>query len=126
MKRRRNNQENRTVPGSPIRTGLFLVLRARTCSVRRISASLPITGSSFPSRALSVRSTQYLARCSPTGVASASTHEFPCCPPPGLLLCLLLPSLNPILPSFRPTLHICQSVDDCEEYTPYSRQPTAR
>ena len=32
-------------PGSPMRTGLFLVRRDSTCTTRRISASRPITGS---------------------------------------------------------------------------------
>ena len=48
-------------PGSPISTGLFLVRRDSTWSTRRISSSRPITGSSFPCRARSVRSRQYLA-----------------------------------------------------------------
>ena len=43
-------------PGSPISTGLFLVRRERTWMTRRISSSRPITGSSLPSRAASVRS----------------------------------------------------------------------
>ena len=42
-------------PGSPIRTGLFLVRRERTCMTRRTSSSRPMTGSSFPARAWSVR-----------------------------------------------------------------------
>ena len=46
-------------PGSPMRTGLFLVRRDRTWMVRRISSSRPITGSSLPSRAASVRSRAY-------------------------------------------------------------------
>ena len=44
------------VPGSPIRTGLFLVRRLRTWMTRRISSSRPITGSSLPCSAASVRS----------------------------------------------------------------------
>ena len=43
-------------PGSPIRTGLFLVRRDRTWITRRISSSRPITGSSFFSCASLVRS----------------------------------------------------------------------
>ena len=43
-------------PGSPIRMGLFLERRLSTCSTLRISSSRPITGSSLPSRARSVRS----------------------------------------------------------------------
>ncbi len=48
-------------PGSPISTGLFLVRRDRTCIARRISSSRPMTGSSLPLRASSVRSRVYLA-----------------------------------------------------------------
>ena len=48
-------------PGSPIRTGLFLVRRASTWMTRRISASRPTTGSSLPDRARSVRSMEYFA-----------------------------------------------------------------
>ncbi len=42
-------------PGSPIKTGLFLVRRVKTWETRRISASRPMTGSSFPSAAILVR-----------------------------------------------------------------------
>src|SRR5271154_5830462 len=42
-------------PGSPISTGLFLVRRESTWITRRISSSRPITGSSLPSSAISVR-----------------------------------------------------------------------
>ena len=48
-------------PGSPIRTGLFLVLRCNTWMQRRISSSRPITGSSFDCSALSVRSMVYFS-----------------------------------------------------------------
>ena len=43
-------------PGSPIRTGLFFVRRDKTWIVRRISSSRPMTGSSLPFAASSVRS----------------------------------------------------------------------
>jgi len=43
-------------PGSPIKTGLFFDLRERMRMTFRISASRPITGSSFCLRARSVRS----------------------------------------------------------------------
>ncbi len=43
-------------PGSPISTGLFLVRRESTWITRRISSSRPMTGSSLPLRARSVRS----------------------------------------------------------------------
>ncbi len=49
-------------PGSPMRTGLFLVRRERTWTTRRTSSSRPITGSSFPLRASSVRSRPYFSR----------------------------------------------------------------
>ena len=48
-------------PGSPISTGLFLVRRDSTCTTRRISASRPMTGSSSPLRARSVRSRPYFS-----------------------------------------------------------------
>ncbi len=51
-------------PGSPMSTGLFFVRRLRTWMTRRISSSRPMTGSSLPSRAASVRSRPYLARAS--------------------------------------------------------------
>ena len=41
-------------PGSPIRTGLFLVRRESTCMQRRISSSRPITGSILPADAASI------------------------------------------------------------------------
>ena len=47
-------------PGSPISTGLFLVRRCSTWMARRISSSRPITGSSLPWRARSVRSMRVL------------------------------------------------------------------
>ncbi len=43
-------------PGSPMSTGLFLVRRDSTWMTRRISSSRPMTGSSLPLRASSVRS----------------------------------------------------------------------
>ena len=43
-------------PGSPISTGLFFVRRDRTWITRRISSSRPMTGSSLPCSASSVRS----------------------------------------------------------------------
>ena len=48
-------------PGSPMRTGLFLVRRERTWMTRRISSSRPMTGSSLPWRARSVRSRVYFS-----------------------------------------------------------------
>ncbi len=46
-------------PGSPISTGLFFVRRDRISTVCSISSARPITGSSLPSRASSVRSRLY-------------------------------------------------------------------
>ena len=48
-------------PGSPIRTGLFLVRRLSTWMTRRISSSRPMTGSSLPARASAVRSRPYFS-----------------------------------------------------------------
>ena len=48
-------------PGSPIRTGLFLVRRDRTCKTLRISWSRPMTGSIFPALARAVRSVPYFS-----------------------------------------------------------------
>ena len=46
-------------PGSPIKTGLFFVLRESICMTLLISESRPITGSSLSARACSVRSFAY-------------------------------------------------------------------
>ena len=48
-------------PGSPIRTGLFLVFLFKTCIILLISSSRPITGSSLPLRASAVRSVEYFS-----------------------------------------------------------------
>ena len=42
-------------PGSPMRAGLFLRRRERIWTTRSISLSRPMTGSSLPARAASVR-----------------------------------------------------------------------
>ena len=55
-------------PGSPIRHGLFFVLRLKIWITRWISFSRPITGSNFPCFASSVRSRLY---SSSVGVAAA-------------------------------------------------------
>ncbi len=49
-------------PGSPIRQGLFLVLRLKISITRLISLSLPITGSSPPDAARAVKSLLYCSR----------------------------------------------------------------
>ena len=51
-------------PGSPMRTGLFFVLRDRMRMTFRISSSRPMTGSIFCSRARLTRSVPYLASAS--------------------------------------------------------------
>ncbi|CAC6956104.1 Uncharacterised protein [Staphylococcus aureus] len=48
-------------PGSPMSTGLFLVLRLKIRIVFRISSSLPITGSILPCLTSSTKSRPYLA-----------------------------------------------------------------
>ena len=60
-------------PGSPISTGLFLVRRCRIWIVRRISSSRPMTGSSLPSRARSVRSIVYFLSASRCPSASCES-----------------------------------------------------
>mmetsp|Transcript_10644 Transcript_10644/g.26058 ORF Transcript_10644/g.26058 Transcript_10644/m.26058 type:complete len:231 (+) Transcript_10644:438-1130(+) len=65
-------------PGSPIRTGLFFVRRERISMALRVSLCRPITGSSFPSLAIWVRSTVYFFRFSPWGKARGSTQLRPC------------------------------------------------
>ncbi len=64
-------------PGSPISTGLFLVRLANTWTTRRISESRPITGSSLPSRARSVRSSEYLSRTDSPPSDSADVTRLP-------------------------------------------------
>ena len=49
-------------PGSPINIGLFFFRRPRISMTRRISLSLPTTGSSFPSLAACVKSVEKLSR----------------------------------------------------------------
>ncbi len=62
-------------PGSPMSTGLFLVGRVSTWLMRRISASRPMTGSSLPLFAISVRFTPY---CSSAVFAFSSVAGAPC------------------------------------------------
>ena len=64
-------------PGSPISTGLFLVRRCSTWIARRISSSRPITGSSLPWRARSVRSSVYFFSASRWPSASAESTFSP-------------------------------------------------
>lgn len=52
-------------PAGPTRAGLFFVRRLRIWIVRRISSSLPMTGSNFPSLAFSVKSCEYFLSVSP-------------------------------------------------------------
>ena len=61
-------------PGSPISTGLFFVRRESTWITRRISSSRPITGSSLPCSAASVRSRPKRSSglCSSSGGACAA------------------------------------------------------
>ena len=51
-------------PGSPMRTGLFLVFRDRIRTTLRISSSRPMTGSIFCCRARFTRSVPYFSRAS--------------------------------------------------------------
>ncbi len=51
-------------PGSPIKTGLFFVLRERMRITRRISLSRPITGSIFPALTSATKSRPYFSNAS--------------------------------------------------------------
>ena len=64
-------------PGSPMSTGLFLVRRDSTWMARRISSSRPMTGSSLPLRADSVRSRVYFSSAwyLPSGFSSVTRCE---------------------------------------------------
>mmetsp|Transcript_14161 Transcript_14161/g.60600 ORF Transcript_14161/g.60600 Transcript_14161/m.60600 type:complete len:264 (-) Transcript_14161:548-1339(-) len=64
-------------PGSPIKTGLFLLRRDKICTVRRISSSRPTTGSSLPFRASFVKSRAYRSSDSYLLSAPWSVTMFP-------------------------------------------------
>ena len=65
-------------PGSPINTGLFLVLLDNILIQCLISSSLPITGSIFPFLAASVKSLPYFSSIlSLSSGLSVSTFLFP-------------------------------------------------
>ncbi len=64
-------------PGSPISTGLFFVRRLSTWITRRTSESRPMTGSSLPRSASSVRSRPNLARASYVPSASGDVTRWP-------------------------------------------------
>ena len=68
-------------PGSPISTGLFLVLLHNICITRLISSSRPMIGSKRPSAATSVRSRPYL---SSTGVFLLPLPALPTERPPDI------------------------------------------
>ena len=81
-------------PGSPMRIGLFFVRRDKICTTRSISFSLPMTGSSLPSRAIRLMSLPYLSRSGVPAAASpcagaaarrrrsgAGSSAFSCVPP---------------------------------------------
>ena len=65
-------------PGSPMSTGLFLVRRWSTWTVRRISSSRPMTGSSLPCSARAVRSMVNFSRAWRCSSAPGSSTA---CPP---------------------------------------------
>ena len=65
-------------PGWPINTGLFFVLRLKILTLCLISSSRPITGSSFPSFAKSVKLRPYFVNTSVVSSGlSESTFWFP-------------------------------------------------
>ena len=55
-------------PGSPTSIGLFFVLLLSICNTRLISSSLPMTGSSFPAAALSLRLTANFCKFSSSAI----------------------------------------------------------
>lgn len=75
-------------PASPMRQGLFLQRRSSTLIRRSVSCSLPITGSSFPEAASSVRSLPYfvsagISRGAPfRSAGSPARHNAARRPPP--------------------------------------------
>ena len=101
-------------PGSPMRTGLFLVRRESTWMVRRTSSSRPMTGSIFPSRARAVRSmpnfssawkvcsgSLLVTRALPFTCSSASMSAA------GVAPCWASRSLTPGPPSFASAMRRC-------------------
>ncbi|MGY3426976.1 hypothetical protein ACVWZW_007480 [Bradyrhizobium sp. F1.13.4] len=88
-------------PGSPIRTGLFLVRRDSTWIVRRISSSRPMTGSSLPSRAAWVRSRAYFFSASYafSAVAESAVRPLRSASIAALRFCGVTPPLARIAPA---------------------------
>ena len=64
-------------PGSPIKTGLFFVLRDKICITRRISSSRPIIGSILPSRTSWTRSRPYFFKASTFSSEFGVSNFFP-------------------------------------------------
>jgi hypothetical protein len=99
-------------PGSPIRTGLFLVLRANISMVVSISFARPMTGSSFPSLASFVKSLEYL---SSSGVALCVFTCPSCAPLPTTLtiFCLTDSGVKPFYAEGHLPYHlVLQSTDE--------------
>ena len=92
-------------PGSPIKTGLFLVRRCKTWMARRISSSRPITGSSLPSRARWVKSRVYFFRASRWSSALGLSTVAP--PRMALMAVLRLCSLAPAFFRILPMVSFC-------------------
>ena len=67
------------VPASPTSIGLFLVLREMICNKRRISSSLPMTGSNLPSCANWLRFFAYLPKALYWSSADAEIIFSPFC-----------------------------------------------
>ena len=104
-------------PGSPIRTGLFLVRRDRTWITRRISSSRPMTGSSFPSAATAVRSRPYCSRASIVASGFSEVTR-----PPPLIFC----SASTIAAGVRPDSRNRLPMAPLESERPRSRCSTDR
>jgi len=79
-------------PASPRRTGLFLVLLLRIWTTRSISLALPITGSSFPCLASSVRSLPKLSKAGVLDLPRPGCFSPLLLPPPVSSVAMLCPS----------------------------------
>ena len=88
-------------PGSPMRTGLFLLRRCRICMARRISSSRPMTGSILPCSARAVTSMVYFFSASRLSSAASSVTGSP--PRSSLMTCCSLAFCRPACFSALPS-----------------------
>ena len=108
-------------PGSPISTGLFLVRRCKICITRRISSSRPITGSSLPAPARSVRSVVYFFKASRAPSASGLCTPSP--PRTALIACSSAGRTAPLCFNKRPVsplscVNASKNISDATNWSP--------